>query len=111
MNSHIRNIYFAFHQPLFECPSDLHHLCTSVNSSEKRRVSKRKANTSIRYGIVINGSAILSVSQEEIHIFYYRERKWNTYVRFLCVLTKWDSEESTGNCHSHNSRKIRSNGT
>jgi len=103
------NIYFAFHQPHFEYPSDPHHLCTSVNSSERRRESKRKINTSIKNSIIINSSATLSVCQEEM--LCHRERKWNAGVRFLCVVTKWDSEESMGNFRSHNVRKIRSNGT
>ena len=103
------NIYFAFHQPHFAYPSEGHHLCTPVNSSEKPRESKRKINTSIKYSIVISCSAILSVWHGEM--FCYRERKWNTGVRFLCVVTNCDSEESMGNFRSHNLRKIRSNGT
>lgn len=103
------NIYFSFHQPHFEYPSDLHHLCTSANSSERRRESKRKINTSIKCSIIINGAAILSVWQEEM--LYHRERKRNAGVRFLCVVTNWDSDESMGNFRSHNSKKICSNGT
>jgi hypothetical protein len=103
------NIYFPFHQPHFEYSSDLRHLCTSVNSSERQRESKREMNTSSKYSIVTNGSAILSVWQEET--FCYRERKWKTGVRFVCDVTNWDSEDSMGNFRSHSTRKIRSNDT
>ena len=53
-----QNINFAFHQPHFEYPSDMHQFCISVTSSQRRSESKRKINTSFKYSIIINGSAI-----------------------------------------------------
>ena len=103
------NIYFPFHLPHFEYPSEPHLLCTSVNSSGKRHESKRKINTSIKYSIIINDFAVLSTWQEEM--LCHRYRKWNTVVRFLCVVTNWDSEESMDNFRNRNSRNICRNGT